>query len=71
MFEWLLWFTRLENSKTFALVLFFTAFCGILTYVYTGKRRSERLESYKHIPFQDEDAELASFSSEVMDDERH
>lgn len=54
MFDWLLWFTHMENSKPLALVLFFGAFCGILIYVFTGKRRTRRLESYKYIPFNDE-----------------
>jgi len=34
-----------------ALVIFFVTFVGILLYVFTGKKRSERLESYKDIPF--------------------
>ena len=55
MLDWLLWFTHMENSKPLALVLFFGAFCGILIYVLTGKRRAERLESYKYIPFADDD----------------
>ena len=71
MFEWLTWFTRLDNSKIFSLVLFLTAFCAIVVYVYTGKRRGERLESYKHIPFQDEYTETVPRSSKVMDDDRH
>ena len=54
MFDWLSWFTRMENSKPLALVLFFGAFCGILLYVLTGKQRARRLESYKYIPFDDE-----------------
>lgn len=53
--EWFMWFTRMENSKVVALLLFFTTFCGILIYVYTGKKRTKRLESYKYIPFQDDD----------------
>jgi cbb3-type cytochrome oxidase subunit 3 len=38
-----------------ALVLFFGAFCGIVIYVFTGKRRARRLESYKYIPLDDEE----------------
>lgn len=53
--EWFMWFTRMENSKIVALVLFFVTFCGILIYVYTGKQRKQRLESYKYIPLQDDD----------------
>jgi len=54
MFEWLEWFTRMENSKIFALILFFVVFCAILLYVFTGRSRGKRLESYKYIPFDDE-----------------
>lgn len=53
MFEWFGWIARLENSKTVALVLFFVVFCLILLYVYTGRKRSARLESYKYIPLDD------------------
>ncbi|QGT77806.1 CcoQ/FixQ family Cbb3-type cytochrome c oxidase assembly chaperone [Guyparkeria halophila] len=45
----------MENSKPLALVLFFSAFVGIILYVYTGKKRKQRLESYKDIPFMDDD----------------
>lgn len=77
MFDWLMWFTRMENSKPLALLLFFGAFCGILIYLFTDKRRAERLESYKHIPFLDDnpqqsDTALASCHSrtrKVMDNE--
>ena len=41
----------MENTKPLALVIFFATFVGILFYVFTGKKRSERLESYKDIPF--------------------
>ncbi len=54
MFDWLMWFTHMENSKPLALVLFFSVFCGILIYVFTGRQRGQRLESYKYIPFDDE-----------------
>ena len=45
----------MENTKPFVLVLFFITFVGIILYVYTGKNRSKRLESYKNIPLTDED----------------
>jgi cbb3-type cytochrome oxidase subunit 3 len=48
MFEWL---SSMENTKPLVLVIFFVTFVGILFYVFTGKKRSERLESYKNIPF--------------------
>ena len=56
--EWVLWLGRFENSKIVALLLFFITFCGILIYVYTGKKRSRRLESYKYIPLQDDEPDL-------------
>lgn len=52
--EWLMWFTRFENTKPLALVIFFTVFCLILLYLYGSRRRGGELESRKHIPFQDE-----------------
>lgn len=55
MSDLLPWLGRLENSKIVALLIFFVTFCAILLYVLTGKQRRERLESYKYIPFADED----------------
>jgi cbb3-type cytochrome oxidase subunit 3 len=52
MLEWL---SSMENTKPLALVIFFVLFVGILLYVFTGKKRGERLESYKNIPFLDDD----------------
>ena len=49
------WLGDMENSKPLALILFFSTFVGIIVYVYTGKRRKQRLESYKDIPFMDDD----------------
>ena len=45
----------MENTKPLALVIFFVVFVAILIYVFTGKKRGERLESYKNIPFQDDE----------------
>jgi cbb3-type cytochrome oxidase subunit 3 len=55
MFEWLSWFTHMENTKPLVLVLFSITFVFILLYVFTNRKRSNRLESYKNIPFQEED----------------
>ena len=55
MAEFFQWFTKMENSKVLALLIFFVTFCLILLYVYANKKRSQRLESYKNIPFQDDD----------------
>ena len=60
MFEWL---SNMENTKPLALVIFFLTFVLILLYVFTGRKRSQRLESYKHIPFQDDDAPRPAPSS--------
>ena len=49
------WLGNMENSKPLALILFFGAFVGIILYVFTGKKRKQRLESYKDIPFMDDD----------------
>ena len=57
MFDWLHWFTHMENSKPFALVLFFITFAGIVWYVYSNKKRSARFESYKNIPLNDDEHE--------------
>jgi cbb3-type cytochrome oxidase subunit 3 len=70
MSEWLQWLGRFENSKVVALLLFFVTFCGILIYVYTGKQRSRRLESYKYIPLQDEEQDPDAESGEDKSDER-
>ncbi len=62
--DWLLWITSHEISKIVALLLFFTTFCGILIYVYTGKERSVRLESYKYMPLQEEESDLNAAGGE-------
>ena len=69
--EWLLWFGRMENSKIVALLLFFFTFCGILIYVYTGKKRSERLESYKYMPLQDDEKVVDADNGEETSNERN
>lgn len=48
------WMGDLGNSKVLSLLIFFTTFISIVLYVYTGKKRKERLESYKNIPFLDD-----------------
>ena len=68
MSDLLQWLGRLENSKIVALLIFFVTFCAILLYVFTGKKRRERLESYKYIPFADEDKSESADTRKV--DER-
>ncbi|MBT9568574.1 MAG: cbb3-type cytochrome c oxidase subunit 3 [Thiobacillus sp.] len=52
--EWLMWFSKPENTKPLALIIFFVTFVGIVAYVYGNKKRGEKLESYRDIPFLDE-----------------
>ncbi|MDH5180129.1 MAG: cbb3-type cytochrome c oxidase subunit 3 [Gammaproteobacteria bacterium] len=65
MFEWFKWFTSMENTKPFALVLFFVTFIGIVLYVYSNKQRGDRFESYKNIPFNDDEGEQSTHPEEV------
>lgn len=53
--EFLLWFTKFENTKPLSLVIFFVLFCGVLVYLYGSKSRGEKLEQYKNIPLQDDE----------------
>ena len=71
MSEVVQWFGRFENSAVVALLLFFTTFCGILIYVYVGKKRSRRLESYKYIPLRDDERDKGAVSGEEENNERH
>lgn len=70
MFDWLGWITQLENSKAVALVLFFVLFCLILLYVYSSRKRSARLESYKYIPLDDDDDPPSGVDRKVKEDGR-
>ena len=53
--DWLLWFTRYENTKPLSLLIFFTVFCGVLVYAYGSRKRGKRLEEHKNIPLEDDD----------------
>ena len=54
---WVDWFAKPEHTKPLALLIFFVTFVGIIFYVYGSKKRSKRLESYRDIPFQDDDSD--------------
>ena len=69
MFEWLSWFTHMENTKPFVLVLFSITFVLILLYVFVNRDRSNRLESYKNIPFQEDDEPGNGQSKEMKDEQ--
>ncbi|BAN68236.1 cbb3-type cytochrome oxidase subunit 3 [endosymbiont of unidentified scaly snail isolate Monju] len=64
MFEWL---SHMENTKPLALVIFFVTFVGILLYVFSGRKRAKRLESYKNIPFLDDEKETSDRAGKVAD----
>ncbi|MEW6766313.1 MAG: cbb3-type cytochrome c oxidase subunit 3 [Pseudomonadota bacterium] len=65
------WLGDLGNSKVLSLLIFFTTFVAIVLYVYTGKKRKERLESYKNIPFiDDQDKVPGSKQGEGHDESR-
>ena len=49
------WFLIMANNKSVTLVIFVTTFTAILIYVYGSKKRSERFETYRNIPFLDDD----------------
>lgn len=68
MLDWLMWFTHMENSKPLGLLIFVGAFCGILIYVLTGKQRARRLESYKYIPFDDDEPQSSELHDFARDD---
>ena len=49
------WFLIMANNKSVTLVIFVATFTAILIYVYGSKKRSERFETYRNIPFLDDD----------------
>ncbi|MBT9611641.1 MAG: cbb3-type cytochrome c oxidase subunit 3 [Burkholderiales bacterium] len=54
------WLTNPSNAKSLALVIFFVTFVAIVLWVYGSKQRGKKLESYKNIPFLDEEADTKS-----------
>ncbi|MDH5394265.1 MAG: cbb3-type cytochrome c oxidase subunit 3 [Gammaproteobacteria bacterium] len=63
------WLGDMRNSKILALLIFFIGFVILLVFVYTGKERSKRLESYKNMPFLDDDEDEQKSSTTVKKDE--
>jgi len=51
------WLAQAENAKSLGLVIFFVTFCAIVLWVYGSKKRGERLEQHKNIPFLDDEDE--------------
>ena len=52
IFNWLL---VMPNNKSLTLVILVVTFVAIIIYVYGSKQRSDRLETYRNIPFLDDD----------------
>lgn len=57
MYEWMKALVNTSDAKTFLLILFFATFLGIIIYVYANRKRSQRFESYKNIPLDDDDVD--------------
>ncbi len=57
------WLARAENAKSLGLLIFFITFCLIVLWVYGSKRRGEKLEEHKHIPFLDDEYEAKDKSN--------
>ncbi len=55
MYDWIKSLVESGDAKVFLLLLFFITFVGIIWYVYANRKRSQRFESYKNIPFDDDD----------------
>jgi len=49
------WFADPENTKPIGLLIFFITFCLIVLWVYGSRKRGEKLEEHKNIPFLDDD----------------
>ena len=49
------WFMVLANAKIVSMLILFSTFTAIVIYVYGSKKRSERFETYRNIPFLDDD----------------
>ena len=52
------WFADPQNTKPLGLLIFFITFCLIVLWVYGSRKRGEKLEEHKHIPFLDDDDEV-------------
>ena len=49
------WFANPANSKPLGLLIFFVTFSLIVLWVYGSRKRSDKLEEHKNIPFLDDD----------------
>ena len=62
--DWLLWFTRFENTKPLSLLIFFVVFCGVVVYAYGSKKRGKQLEEHKHSPLLDDEPQQEKIDQE-------
>jgi cbb3-type cytochrome oxidase subunit 3 len=53
----------IRTAKTVGLLIFFITFCLIVFWVYGSRKRGERLEEHKNIPFMDDDVDEAKDKS--------
>ncbi|MCF6190060.1 MAG: cbb3-type cytochrome c oxidase subunit 3 [Cocleimonas sp.] len=58
------WFLVMANNKSVTLVIFVMTFLAILFYVYGSKKRSERFETYRNIPFLDGDDDRIPYQTQ-------
>jgi len=61
--EILAWLAEASNSKSLGLLIFFVTFCLIVLWVYGSRKRGEKLEEHKNIPFLDETDEAKDKSN--------
>jgi cbb3-type cytochrome oxidase subunit 3 len=57
------WLSNPQTAKTAGLLIFFITFCLIVLWVYGSRKRGERLEEHKNIPFMDDDVDEAKDKS--------
>lgn len=57
------WFAHPENTKPLGLLIFFITFCLIVLWVYGSRKRGEKLEEHKNIPFLDDKDEVKDKSN--------
>jgi cbb3-type cytochrome oxidase subunit 3 len=57
------WFAHPENTKPLGLLIFFITFCLIVLWVYGSRKRGEKLEQHKNIPFLDDEDETKDKSN--------
>ncbi len=57
------WFADPANTKPLGLLIFFVTFCAIVLWVYGSRKRGQKLEEHKHIPFLDDDDDMKDKSN--------